>query len=136
MTDDEVELLPPAQRDQKGRLLPGQRSINPNGRPPAIRDVKEAAKAHTRQALNTLVSVMNNADAPPAARVAASEAILNRGWGKAMQNVEARIDVTDTAAAAASVLHELTQRAKQRKIDDQRRLDERIIDVTPSSTLN
>jgi hypothetical protein len=33
MSDDDVELLPPAQRDGKGRLLPGQRSINPHGRP-------------------------------------------------------------------------------------------------------
>lgn len=130
MSDDDVELLPPAQRDSKGRLLPGQRSINPNGRPPAIRDIKEAARTHTRQALNTLVSVMNDTDAPPASRVAASEAILNRGWGKPMQNVEARIDVTDTTAVAAQVLRELSDKARERRrLDDERR----VIDVTPSA---
>ncbi len=129
MSDDDVELLPPAQRDDKGRLLPGQRSINPHGRPPAIKDVKEAAKAHTRQALNTLVSVMNNADAAPAARVAASEAILNRGWGRAMQNVETKLRVDDVGTTAAEVLMRLTERARARR--EQERLDERIIDVTP-----
>lgn len=38
-------------------------------------------------ALNTLVGIARQPDAPPASRVAASEAILNRGWGKPTQPV-------------------------------------------------
>lgn len=124
--DDDTAILPPATRDAKGRLLPGQRSINPNGRPPAIKDIKDAAKAHTRAALNTLISVMNNLDAPAASRVTAAEAILNRGWGRPMQNIEARVDVTDLGTTAASVLMELTRAAKEAKQAGQ------IIDITPT----
>jgi hypothetical protein len=131
MSDDDVELRPPAQRDTKGRLLPGQRSINPKGRPPVIRDIREAAKQHTRQALNTLISVMNDTEAPQGARIQAATALLDRGWGKPMQNVEARIDVTDTAAAAAGVLRQLSQRAREQREDERRG---EIIDVTPAPT--
>lgn len=124
--NDDIAILPPATRDRKGRLLPGQRSINPHGRPPAIKDIKDAAKAHTRAALNTLISVMNNMDAPAASRVTAAEAILNRGWGRPQQNVEARIDITDMGTTAANVLMELTRAAKEAKQAGQ------IIDITPT----
>lgn len=126
--DDDVELPVPATRDKKGRLLPGQRSINPAGRPPVIRDIKIAARSHTRQALVTLVSVMNDREAPASARVAASEAILNRGWGRPQQNFEARIEVTDVAKTYVDVLRELNVKAMEAK---KARMAEPIIDVTP-----
>lgn len=125
--DDEIEILPPATRDNKGRLLPGQRSINPKGRPPIIRDIKEAAKSHTRQALNTLISVMNDLEAPQGARIQAATAILDRGWGRPQQNVEARVEVTDTARAHAEALYELARRAKERRAEQ-----DGMIDVTPA----
>ena len=137
--DSSVDILPPAQRDGKGGLLPGQRSINPKGRPPIIKDIKDAAKSHTRQALNTLISVMNDPDCPAASRVTAAEAILNRGWGRPLQNVEARVEVTDVGATAAGVLMELSRKAREhraeRELEEQRQPG--MIDVTPvSSTLN
>lgn len=48
-------------------------------------EIKSLARAHTEKALNTLVGVMNQPDAPPAARVAAANALLDRGWGKPTQ---------------------------------------------------
>lgn len=128
--NDDIDIMPPATRDSRGRLLPGQRSINPKGRPPAIKDIKDAAKAHTRQALNTLIAVMNSVDAPAASRVTAAVALLDRGWGRPQQNVEARIDIADTATTAATVLMELTrqaQEAKRVKSDGEAQM----IDVTP-----
>jgi hypothetical protein len=119
MNDDDTPILPPAVRDVKGRLLPGQRSINPNGRPPAIRDLKEAAKAHTRQALNTLISVMNDSEAPQASRITAAVALLDRGWGRPQQNVEARIESVDMGKAAAQALMDLANRAKIAKAAEQ-----------------
>ncbi len=127
--DEGVELPIPATRDKKGRLLPGQRSINPAGRPPVIRDIKIAARSHTRQALVTLVSVMNDRDAPASARVSASEAILNRGWGRPQQRVEARIAVTDIAKTHADVLRELHRKAVEAK---QARIAQQLIDITPT----
>ncbi len=61
---------------QKGR------SGNPGGRPKAVKDVEEAAREHTPLAMQTLAAVCGDPKAPPAARVAASTALLDRGWGK------------------------------------------------------
>lgn len=133
--DEEIEILQPATRDTKGRLLPGQRSINPKGRPPIIRDLKEAAKAHTRQALNTLVSVMNDSEAPQASRITAAVALLDRGWGKPQQNIEAKIEATDMAKTAATVLLDLSRRARESKLQDLKDKEASIIDVTPQSSI-
>ncbi|NBS35048.1 MAG: hypothetical protein EBS82_04270 [Methylocystaceae bacterium] len=133
--DEEIEILQPATRDAKGRLLPGQRSINPKGRPPIIRDLKEAAKAHTRQALNTLVSVMNDSEAPQASRITAAVALLDRGWGKPQQNIEAKIEATDMAKTAATVLLDLSRRARESKLQDLKDKEAAIIDVTPQSSI-
>ena len=53
-----------------------------------IIDIRDAARRHTRAAVETLVSVMENPDAPAAARIAAANGILDRGWGKATQYVQ------------------------------------------------
>lgn len=54
----------------------------------AITEIRSLARSHTRTALNVLVGVMRNAKAPAPARIAAANAILDRGWGKAAQAVE------------------------------------------------
>ena len=54
----------------------------------ALTEIRSLARSHTRTALNILVQVMRNKDATPAARVSAANAILDRGWGKAIQAIE------------------------------------------------
>ena len=56
--------------------------------PKAVTEIRSLARSHTRTALNVLVAVMRNTKATPPARVAAANAILDRGWGKAAQAVE------------------------------------------------
>jgi hypothetical protein len=56
--------------------------------PRAITDIKSLARSHTRTALNVLVGVMRNTDATPPARIAAANAILDRGWGRAPQAIQ------------------------------------------------
>jgi Family of unknown function (DUF5681) len=71
-------------RNTRGQWQPGTTG-NPKGRPPmvrSVRDVRDLARTHTTAAIETLAKVMNNPKAPPACRVAASEALLARGWGK------------------------------------------------------
>ena len=51
-------------------------------------DVKAAAREMTPQALGTLQEIMEDKKAPPAARVSAATAVLDRGWGKPGQAVE------------------------------------------------
>lgn len=63
-------------------------SGNPGGRPKEDANLKELARARTAEALETLVSIMQNDEAPPAARVSAACAILDRGYGKPTQSTE------------------------------------------------
>jgi hypothetical protein len=51
-------------------------------------EIRSLARSHTRTALNVLVGVMRNTKAPAPARIAAANAILDRGWGKATQAIE------------------------------------------------
>jgi len=53
----------------------------------SLTEIRSAARSHTEAALNCLVGIMGQTDAPPAARVAAANSILDRGWGKATQPI-------------------------------------------------
>jgi hypothetical protein len=77
-------------RNRDGRFRKGQ-SGNPGGRPKIFTEVKQAAREHTEAAIAALVGVVNNKEAPAAARVAAANAILDRGWGKPGQYVETSV---------------------------------------------
>lgn len=47
--------------------------------------IKSLARSHTETAIKVLAGIMEQSDAPPAARVAAVNSLLDRGWGKAAQ---------------------------------------------------
>jgi hypothetical protein len=49
--------------------------------------IKSLARGHTETAINVLAGIMNEPDAPHAARVSAATALLDRGWGKPAQAV-------------------------------------------------
>ena len=75
---------------------PGQ-SGNPGGRPKRpntveayqiVADVRAAARSHAPHAVQTLADIMQSEKAPWAARVAAANAILDRGWGRPTQALE------------------------------------------------
>ncbi len=65
-----------------------------------ITDVRDAARQHTLAAVETLVSVMKDLKAPHSARVAAANGILDRGYGKATQHIEANVNVYDSLSFA------------------------------------
>jgi hypothetical protein len=78
-----VILFPPSNSGTNFRrpsLTPGPRFKDWHER------VKELARAHTSQAIETLVSIMTNHKAAPAARVSAANALLDRGYGKPPQH--------------------------------------------------
>lgn len=60
----------------------------------ATADIREAAQEYTEQALAVLVEVMTTGDSA-AARVAAANSVLDRGYGKPKQAVD--VDATVTA---------------------------------------
>jgi hypothetical protein len=48
-------------------------------------DIRSLARSHTETAINVLVGIMSQSEAPQAARVSAANSILDRGWGKPAQ---------------------------------------------------
>src|SRR6266404_6292667 len=84
-----------------GKRFPKGRSGNPGGRPRIPDDVRELARAHTLEAVQTLVDVMRDMEAPPASRVRASECLLDRAWGKPETTATIRLpkDVRDLTTA-------------------------------------
>lgn len=50
-----------------------------------IIDIRSLARVHTSMAVRTLVGIAKQPKTPPAARVAAATALLDRGWGKPSQ---------------------------------------------------
>ena len=70
-----------------GKPIKKGQSGNLGGRPKVIAEVKELARAHTAEAIQTLVSIMTNPKSAPAARVSAANALLDRGYGKPPQHI-------------------------------------------------
>jgi len=54
----------------------------------AKEDIRSLARSHTESAIKVLVGIMNQPKAPAASRVAAAQAILDRGWGKPKESIE------------------------------------------------
>lgn len=52
-----------------------------------ITEIKSLARAYTEQAVQTLGGIMGEQSYPPASRVAAATALLNRGWGMPTQPI-------------------------------------------------
>ena len=75
-------------------------SGNPGGRPKGLSEVIALAREHTELAITTLVDIAKQTKAAPAARVAAASALLDRGWGKPAQAIQA----TTTNASAVVML--------------------------------
>lgn len=78
--------------------------------PKAVADIRSLARQHSRLAINTLAAIARAKGAPEAARVSASVALLERGWGKPQQDVLVGGDI---------------------KLTIRKMLDDDLIDVTP-----
>jgi hypothetical protein len=61
-------------------------SGNAGGRPKASLEVRALAREHTAEALNTIVEIMRSARSD-SVKLAAAEAILDRGWGRPAQEI-------------------------------------------------
>ena len=66
-----------------GRWAPGQ-SGNPGGRPGGVAAVRELARNHAAEAIECLLKEMRQGDTSHA-RIAAANALLDRGWGRPTQ---------------------------------------------------
>ena len=64
-------------------------SGNPGGRLKV--DMRERVRLHAGAAIDTLLAVMSDSKAPPAGRVSAAIAILDRGYGRPAQAVHQHV---------------------------------------------
>lgn len=78
-------------------------SGNPKGRPKGssmaqklTAEAKALCQQHSQEAITALIQVMNSANAPPNARVAAANSILDRAFGRPTTMVEAKISTYDS----------------------------------------
>lgn len=55
-------------------------------------DIASHARSHGKTAIKVLQGIMNNPDLPASARSKAAEVLLERGYGKAKQVVEGKVD--------------------------------------------
>ncbi len=72
-----------------GRPFQKGQSGNPGGRPRGCEEVRELARAFTTEAVTTLVEVMKRGKSE-GARIAAANTLLERGWGRPLQQVEVK----------------------------------------------
>ncbi|WP_198157718.1 hypothetical protein [Methylobacterium nodulans] len=75
--------------------------------------MKEAAQAYTLEMLAVLVRVAMDEGAPPAARVTAANAVLDRGHGKPTTNVDAKVATVDVTKLHLQALLDLSAPAPQ-----------------------
>jgi hypothetical protein len=68
-------------RDTTGRFTAGM-SGNPGGRPRIIGHVRDMAQRHADDAIDVLAEIMRQSDAPASARIAAASAMLDRAYGR------------------------------------------------------
>ena len=72
---------------------------------PKFVDIRSYARKFTVEALETLAHVMRQPKAPPAARVMAANALLDRGWGKAAQLVAVDGEIRQLVEVKLNVVH-------------------------------
>lgn len=96
-------------------------SGNPGGRPKGVGDLRDLARSHTASALQVLLQVMEDASAAPSARVGAATAILDRGWGRPVQSIDASINANNgdpdcgLAEDASALLKLYKERSENRR---------------------
>jgi hypothetical protein len=76
---------------RKGVWQPGQ-SGNPKGRPSIKGEVETLARTYTVEAIETLADLMRNG-ASDNVRMAAANALLNRGWGLPRQAIDGSLAI-------------------------------------------
>jgi cytochrome P450 len=121
------------------------RSGNPGGRPGGVAEVRELARTHTAEAIECLLKEMRNGDTSHA-RIAAANAILDRGYGKATQpmagdfekppigpSVEER--VARARAAIAEAFAEVIRERDEEPAPEPPSLTRRAAAVTPPSVV-
>ena len=104
-----------------GKPFQKGKSGNPGGRPKIPQHVKELAQAKTEDAVLTLIEIMGDGKQPAAARVSAANSLLDRGYGKPAQQIEAKVEEVKSFVVEAPAVQTI---------------DEWVQEYSPKSKLN
>ena len=84
-------------------------SGNPGGRSKVVttdgKTIRQLAREHSAEALETILNIMRDVSAPHAARLSAAQSIHDRGWGKPSQVLSG-----DEDGNPAKLVHEIILR--------------------------
>jgi hypothetical protein len=98
-----MENAPP--KANRGRFKKGQ-SGNPGGRPKMPPDMKAAIQEKTPELLKSLFALARQ-KADPRVQAVAIKELLDRGWGRAAQTLNAKVEGVDLSAAHLEALRSL-----------------------------
>jgi hypothetical protein len=110
----------PKNRGVTGRFLPGGPSPNPNGRPKGIAALVQAETRDGGELVGYLLRVLRDKDQKTELRMQAAQVLLDRGFGKAVQQVEGTFDGTLATTVDATVVHLEAVRAHVEEADVER----------------
>jgi hypothetical protein len=114
-----VDIIPPI-KIVRGRFQKGV-SGNPGGRPTIAPDVREALEGASERAARRLVELVDSED--PRVALMASNAILDRLYGKPAQTLDAKVETNSIQQAHLRAL-----------LDIQARRQERLRELPPETT--
>ena len=116
-----MDIIPPI-KAVRGRFQKGV-SGNPGGRPAMAPEVREALEGASERAAQRLVELVDSVD--PRVALMASNAILDRLYGKPAQTVDAKVETTSIQEAHLRALQDIQARRR-----------ERLLELGPDTTTN
>lgn len=119
--DENGSQLEPLKRNAKGKLLPGQRSLNPSGLDRQKQRMLNQLNQLTPRAIAKL-STLIDSDSDQVSLAAVKE-VLDRNLGKVKASIDLKVEASMSEMHLQSLM-ELAQRAERARA-------ERMIDVTP-----
>jgi hypothetical protein len=119
--DENGSQLEPLKRDAKGKLLPGQRALNPSGLDRQKQRMLNQLNQLTPRAISKLSKLIDS-DSDQVSLAACRE-VLDRNLGKVKASIDLKVESSMSELHLQSLI-ELAQRAEQARAN-------RMIDVTP-----
>ena len=116
--------LPAIKRDAKGKILPGQRALNPSGLDRQKQRMLNQLNQLTPRAISKLSKLIDS-DSDQVSLAACRE-VLDRNLGKVRASLDLKVESSMSELHLQSLI-ELAQRAEQARAS-------RMIDVTPDPT--
>jgi len=108
-----MDIIPP-DKAVSGRYQKGV-SGNPGGRPVMAPDVKEALEGASERAVRRLVELVDSGD--PRVALMASNAVLDRLYGKPAQTLDAKVETTSIHEAHLRALQDIQERRRERLLE-------------------